>query len=165
MALRLCDKNRALFLLKKAPADIKNPTIADFEDAKNVSDHAFLNNTYFRATDSEKVTDPFLNGDPNEAWGADNFEGAVNVARFFDDDKPDPTGDYLFDAVKVKGTSCVWATRKGVAWDAPIAVGQEVSIFECESDNPQEPQESAGYEKVTSPQAVKRAALYRTIVS
>lgn len=165
MALTLADKNRALFLLTVAPADIKAPKLSELSDAENVSDRVFLNGTYFRATDSEKVTDPFLNGDPNEAWGADAFEAAVNVARFYEDGKPDETNDIVFDAVKTKGATCVWVTRKGVAWDAPLAAGQEVSIFVCEADNPQEPQDGAGYEKVTSPQAVKRAALYKTVAA
>nr|DAL17228.1 MAG TPA_asm: hypothetical protein [Caudoviricetes sp.] len=163
MALKLSDKNRALFLLSEAPADINNPKLADLAGARNVADRVFLNGTYFRSTDSEKITDPFLNGDPNEAFGQDNFEGAVNIARFFENGVPDPTDDYLFDAVKVKGTPVAWATRKGVAWDEELAAGQEISIFVCETDNPQEPQETSGYEKVSSPQAVKKAALYRTI--
>lgn len=162
MALMLADKNRALFRLEDVPEDIFHPTVAELAASENVSDRVFLNDTYFRAANSESITDPFLNGDQNQAWGADNWEAQVAVARFFEDGKPSTTQDALFEAVREKGTVNVWATRKGVKWDAEVAADQEFSIFICAGDTPQEPQANSGYEKVISPQAVQRAALYVT---
>lgn len=161
----LADKNRALFRLEDVPADIDNPTVAELQASENVSDRVFLADTYFRAASSETITDPFLNGDQNQGWGADNWEAQVSVARFFEAGKPSPTEDVLFEATRTKGTVNVWATRKGVRWDASIEAGQEFSIFVTVSDTPQEPQESAGYEKVIVPQAVRRASLYRIAVA
>lgn len=165
MALMLADKNRALFRLEDVPADIDNPTVAELQASENVADRVFLADTYFRAANSESITDPFLNGDQNQGWGADNWEAQVSVARFFEAGKPSTTEDVLFEATRTKGTVNVWATRKGVRWDAPIEAGQEFSIFVTVSDTPQEPQESTGYEKVIVPQAVRRASLYRIAVA
>lgn len=165
MALMLADKNRALFRLEDLPDDIYNPTLAELKASENVADRVFLSDTYFRAANSESITDPFLNGDQNQAWGADNWEAQVSVARFFENGKPSATQDTLFEAVRTKGATNIWATRKGVRWDAPIEAGQEFSIFVTISDTPQEPQENSGYEKVISPQAVQRAALYVTAAS
>lgn len=162
MALMLADKNRALFRLEEVPEDIDNPTLAELQASTQCSDRVFLNDTYFRATSSESITDPFLNGNPNQAWGADNWEAQVAVARFFEEGKPSVTEDTLFEAIRAKGSTNVWATRKGVAWDAEIEAGQEFSIFVTTSDNPQEPQENTGYEKVISPQAVQQVALFVT---
>lgn len=165
MALMLADKNRALFRLSTMPADINAPKLSELSGALNVANKVFLNDTYFRAANSDSNTEPFLNGDPNTYYGADKFEGQVSIARFFTDGKPSSTEDVVFDACKTKGTTNIWMTRKGCDWNAPLAVGQEVSIFVAVTDNPQEPQDGTGFEKVISPQAVQKASLYKVIVS
>lgn len=165
MALMLADKNRALFRGAVVPEDLENLKVEDFTAFQNVSDKVFLADTYFRATNSDKITDPFLNGDPNEAWGQSQFEGQVSVARFFEDGKPSTTDDALFTATKTKGAVNVWVTRKGCGWKEELATGQEISVFVCSSDNPQEPQTADGYEKVISPQAVQKASLYKTLTA
>lgn len=148
----LADKNEAWFLLDKAPANYRKPTVADFADAENVSDQLFDDGSYLRPSGSETTKEPFISGDQNESFGQDNFEGQASAALFADEDSA------FWEALGVKGASAWVATRSLKAYDAEVEVDDLVSIFQVMSDTPQPPQSREGYQKRIIPLAVQKAS-------
>ena len=152
----LYEERIALFLLDGAPADPKNPTVADFASAVNLADQAFLEGTYLRPTNSATINYQLVNGDLKEAFGAGQAEGQLEIARWLDPETglPDADDDTVWPLVNEKGTVLWFGWRVGPAWDAAIAKDQEVSIFKVTTDNPQEPQSLENYIRNVIPLAV-----------
>ena len=158
--LTLADKNITMWLLPSGVEDIDAPKVSEISAGSNISQKVFKQDTYLRPTASEAVSEPLLSGDPAQGYGQDNFEGQLNVGRFYDTDgKPDATLDTLWTAAKAKGTPLTIAMRYGAHWNTAPVSGQEVSVYEVTTDNPQPPQDLSGFIKRIIPLAVMKASL------
>lgn len=156
--LMQADKNVAWYLLDGKPSTPGALKVEDLTGATNIACNVFLADTYLGATASDQVTDPLLCGGANVAFGKSNYEGQMSAARFYDEDGvPDAASDVLWDAAKAKGTTLYIAIRRGPKWDADAATGQEVSLYEVITDNPQTPQSMEGYIKAVIPLGVQQA--------
>ena len=157
--LMLADKNEAWFLLATAPTNYKAPAIGDFSGAKNISDQVFDDGSYIRPSGSTSTKEPYINGEQNEAFGADNFEAQMSVALFADTDSD------IWTALKEKGATAWIATRSLQAWGTKPAIDDLVSVYQVMADTPQPPQNRNGYQKRTIPLAVQKAVTDVKIVA
>lgn len=107
-------------------------------------------------------------GEPTntEVLGRRNASGTLDYFRHYNEDgQPDPATDIVHEAVKVRGAMIYLARREGgKPADAPFAVGDEVSIWECEVDEIQTPKEE-GYRRGRAPLTVKRFMKSVTVVA
>lgn len=106
---------------------------------------------------SDTVPDQPLDQTGNATtFGASNFTGTATVLRQTDSTgAPDPTTDTLFAAIGTKGVRSWWVERIGPRATVDLAVDDEGWIYEVISDDPQEPQDRAGYIKNVIPLGVQ----------
>lgn len=112
------------------------------------------------ATGSDTVADTLLCSDSNAVvFGASNYEGTMTVVRFLDPSTglPDSTDDWLYDAVRDKGTHLWLAVRYGKAHGDAWADGDEYELYHVITDEPQQPSDAGGYIKKVVPLGVQRA--------
>lgn len=173
VAKTLADGRIKVLLLVSAPADMKNPTVAELTGANVIDASCSILKSDYRlsATNSERVSEAALCEEgAAEAWGRSNYEGNLTSFRIFDAAKPgtaDAEGDKVFQALKTKGVP-IWVVERetGKDWDVAIEAGDEVSIYEVEPDNPQKPgSQTEGYIKRIHPLTVKRAEEHVTVVA
>lgn len=107
------------------------------------------------ATASDTVSDPAVCDEGNKSvLGASNYEWTWVPFRYFDADtgQPESTEDWLFDLVRDKGATVVAAQRKsGKRSDEDWASGDEGYLWIGVNDNPQDPTDTGGYQKVNVP--------------
>lgn len=148
----------------KAFKDPTKPTVAEVNAGTEASKFMAMANFALGAVASESGGDPAVNGDPNAYFGTSNYEGTLTPFRYLDNDgKPIVSEDVLWPLINTKGTQVTIVYREGPGWDAAGVEGQEVSIFEATTDNPQTG-DRTGYIKRTVPLAISRAWLDKKIV-
>lgn len=116
-------------------------------------------------TASESGTMPSVNGDPNAYFGTSNYEGTLVPFRYLDETGKPVTGEEaLWTLISTKGSLITIVLREGPGWDSDAVAGQEVSIFEAKTDNPQ-PSDRTGYIRRVVPLAILRAWLDKPIAA
>lgn len=108
-------------------------------------------------TGSDTVPDQPLCRDGNAtSFGASNYEGTITILRsLLATGQIDPATDTLFTAVGEKGVLAYYLQRIGPKATVPLAVGDSGYIYEAVSDEPQEPQDRAGYIKNVLPLGIQ----------
>lgn len=136
--------------------DPENPKVADFPELE-ASKLMAMSGFSLGAAGSESGTDPAVNGDPNAYFGSSNYQGQLCPFRYLDKDgAPIVEEDKLWPLIVKKGSNVVIFLREGPGWNSVPKVGQEVSIYEATTDNPQ-PADRAGYVKKNVPLAITQA--------
>lgn len=165
-SLMLAEERKALWLFATKPVNPAKVTPAEVNAAENVADRVFADGTYFRATGSESVSRPLLCGGNNAGLGKSNYEAQVDLARFLDSlGHSVEEEDFLWDACKQKGTTLWFGVRVGPKWDAQAVAGDEISVFQVMTDNPQDPQAFPDYIEKIVPMSVSQAWLDQTLTA
>ena len=109
------------------------------------------------ATGSDTVADqPLCRTGNAQTFGASNYEGTVTVLRSLDaTGKVDTTTDTLYTAIGEKGVLAYFIERTGPKATVDLAVGDTGWIYEAVTDEPQAPQDRAGYVKEVVPLGVQ----------
>mgnify|MGYP007112224353 CR=1 FL=1 len=164
MPMTLSDKHVSVKIFDTLPQNPEAPTVAEWDAATEVSDKMAFNNFALGPTGSSAVSDPAVNGDPNNAFGQSAYSGTLTPFRYLDNDGVPEADDTLWPLVKEKGTPLIVGIREGAAWDAAGKVGQEVSLYEGTTDDPQ-PSDRQAYVKYSVPFAVKRAWQHKALTA
>lgn len=166
----LADGHTLLMLLAAKPADMKAPTVAEITAGKDISCRITKADFRLSATASETVDGTALCDEATvNVFGASNFEGTIAPFRYFNPEQPgqhDTEGDFAFQAFKEKGVTLYLVVRStGKKYDAPIAAGDEVSVFEVIPDNWQAPSESGGFQRRVVPLSITKAELNAVVAA
>lgn len=163
MPRSIADARKRLTILDAPPADLPSTGATISDTVLNAGEDASCNvaKSDFRmsATASETINDPRLCDEGNASvLGASNYEASWSVYRYFDEDGAvDPSEDWLFDLVRIKGTTITAALREnGKLFDQPWVEGDEGELWVLKNDNPQRPTDTGGYQKRTVPFTVER---------
>lgn len=151
--LTLADGRTKFVILTTEPADPGAPTTTELN--AGIEAHDWVNKPDFRFSPaaSDTVPDQPLSQTGNATtFGNGNFDWSMTVLRDLDEDGVSESGgDELWAAVNTKG-SRVWGyLRKGPLEATAWADGDDVLWCEGITDDPQEPQDMAGYIKHTVP--------------
>lgn len=170
MPRSLADGKTKFTILTTAPVDPENPTATELNAGVQAAPNILASDFVFGATDSDKVNEKALAEVNNaNAIAASNFQCAFTPFRFFDatTGQPDPAGDSVFDACKVKGTTLwVYGRRTGQDSDAAWAASDEIFLgAEVITDEPQPPSDLGGYIKMRVPCEVQRAYPFITVAT
>lgn len=157
--LTLADGKIKLTMLTAVPGDPANLKVSDLTGGKDLQDNILKSDYVLGATASDTISEAPLSSTGNgTTWGASNYQGSITPFRFLDvNGAPDPTNDFLFSAVKEKGTTIVLVEREGPDPSTPWKEGDEYSLYVCVTDTPQKPSERTGYIKRVVPLGVQRA--------
>lgn len=166
--LTLYDKHISLRVaagtIESLNIDPEAPKVSDFpalEASKLMSMSGFA----LGPSGSDSGSDPAVNGDPNQYFGTSGYSGTLSPYRYLDTDgKPIATEDVLWPLIVAKGSNLVLFLREGPGWDSDPVAGQETSIFEVTTDDPQ-PSDRTGYIKYNVPLAIQKAFLHKAIVT
>ena len=169
MPRSLYDGNIRVLVLTDEPADLKNVTAVEAAAGVDIAGKVMRSDFRLGAVASDNLDQAVLNASGNATdFGSSNYEGLVTVFWMLDP----VTGarialeDTVWDLFSTKGTR-LWLLRsdgypKEVA--ATPTVGQRYNGFEVVTDNPQEPQDRAGYVRNTVPLGVQNGYLNRKLV-
>lgn len=165
--LTLATKNERLTVLTAKPVAVTEIPILS-EASAGIYASPKVNKPDFRlsATASDTVGDSALDSDSNAVvFGNSNFECSITVLRFLDaaTGKPDTTDDALFTAMKTKGAHLYLMYRVGPPASQAWAAGDLFDLFHVITDNPQNPQDRAGFIKNVVPCGVQKAWLGLTL--
>ncbi|VXA92371.1 hypothetical protein [Citricoccus sp. K5] len=160
------EQRRKITVLTAPPTEpLGALTVATLTAGMDAACRVAQEGTRFAATASETLNQPAV-CEPSSASvpARSNYEGSIAVFRYFDETNPgaaDPTGDVLFQALKVKGTPVyVVESLTGKDWDEEWEAGDEYSVFAVTTDNWQRQADPhAGYIHVTIPLTVQDAEL------
>lgn len=164
----LADGNVKVVLLAAAPADINAITVAEATAGQDMSGNILSSDFDLGPTGSDSIPEKALSAKGNgQAHGPSNYGGGFTAFRYFDPTTgvPDATDDWVWDAVKEKGTTLhllVRETAKDSA--AAIAATDEYRYYEANTDDPVRGDRS-GYIKWRINLAVQDAALDKAIVA
>lgn len=166
MPKMLADARTKLAVLTVRPENPREPTVAELVAGIDASCNIAKTEYRLSPVASDTVNDPALCAEGNApTWGASNYEGALPVYRFLDDDgATDPVGDVVYQALKEKGTTVWLVEREGPRYDEDWAAGDEVEVYEVVTDNPQKPTDRTGYIKRTIAVGVQFAWLDGVVV-
>ncbi|MDI3330704.1 MAG: hypothetical protein QJR09_08210 [Micrococcus sp.] len=159
------EQHRKITVLTAPPTEALSAlTVATLEAGMDASCRVTQEGTRFAATASETLNQPAVCEPASASVPArSNFEATMGVFRYFDETtgNADPTGDVLFQALKIKGTPVYVVERlNGKAWDDAWVAGDEYSVFAVTTDNWQRQSDPhAGYIHVTIPLTVQDAEL------
>lgn len=162
MPRSLADGHTKFIILVDEPVDPKAPTTTELAAGIDASGRILASDFTFGAADSDKVQEKTL-ADVNNAnaLGPSNFTCGFTAFREFDGTTgaPDPTGDVVHDAVKVKGTDLwCYARRTGKLASADIAASDELFLgAHVITDELQPPSDLGGYIKERVPCEVQEA--------
>lgn len=147
--LTLADGRTKLAVLTQAPTNPEAIPAADLNSA--IDGGQWINKPDFRMspTDSDTVPDqPIAQAGNAVTFGNGNFEARITVLRDLDDDGVSESGgDELWAAVNTKGTRIWLVKRVGPKETEAWTEGDEYLWCEAITDEPQEPQDMAGYVK------------------
>lgn len=165
MPRSLADGHTKFTILTSEPADPANPTAAELNLGIDASDRILASDFAFGAADSDKVQEKSLASVSNaNALGPSNYTASVTPFRYFDPatGDPDPTGDIVFAAVKIKGTELWCYGRKtGKTASADWETGDEIFLgAHLLTDEPQPPGDAGGYIKSHVPCEIQEAWPY-----
>lgn len=166
MPKSLADARMKVTLLDALPTDPEAAAVADLTAGQDAQCNVLKSDFRLSATASDTVADSELCSDSNAVtYGASNYEGNMTAFRYFDETgDPDPSEDWLFDAVREKGTHLYIAVREdGKRHDVEWAAGDEYEIWHVITDEPQRPSDSGGFIKRTTPLGPQR--VYRGVVA
>lgn len=166
MPKSLADGKIKLAILSVKPANPAAPTVAELNAGIDASSRVLSSDYTLGAVDSDKVAEKPLSQEGNSnAMGASNYQAAITPFRYFTSSgASEAVEDAVFQAVKTKGAG-LWlaerqtSKRSTEAW----AAGDEVSVFEVITDNPQKPSDAGGYIKRRVPMEVQDAWLGGTV--
>lgn len=100
---------------------------------------------------------PLCEEGEGNALGASTYTGSITVLRQFDSSTSqiDAATDTVYAAIGEKGVMAYYVERTGPKAKVALAVGDQGWIYQAESDEPQSPQDRAGYVKEIIPLSVK----------
>lgn len=147
--LKLADGRTRFVLLTTEPADPNAPTVAELTAGIEAADWINKPDFRFSPTNSDTVPDQPLSQAGNATtFGNGNFEWTMTVLRDLDDDGVSESGgDTVWAAVNTKGAQVWGYLRKGPVESQAWAAADEVLWCKGITDEPQEPQDRAGYVK------------------
>lgn len=157
MPKTLADGRIALVALTTAPAKLDAPTAAELNAGTRLECRINKSDYVLGATGSSTIEEQELCkiGEAKD-WGAASYEGSVTPFRYLTaDGLADTANDIAWDLLKKKGTRLWLVEREGPAADEQFKAGQEVSVYEVNTDSPQKPSDrTTGYIKRVVPLAV-----------
>lgn len=168
MPKTLADGRIRLVALQTAPADPAAPTVTELNAGKELASRILKSDYQLGATGSQTITEVELNKrGEGQAFGLSVYSGQVSPFRYLDQSgKADTEEDYAWELLKEKGTLLYLVEREGPLAGAPWAEGDEVSVYEVTTDDPQKPSDRySGYIKRTVPLAVGAAWENVTVVA
>lgn len=162
MPRSLADGHIKFIICTQEPADATAPLASELAAGIDASDRILASDFTFGATDSDKVQEKSLAAQNNaNAIAASNFAAAFTAFRYFDalTGAPDPAGDVVHDACKVKGTELwCYARKTGKKSTDPVEAADELFLgAHVITDNPQPPTDLGGYIKERIPCEVQDA--------
>lgn len=160
MPKTIADGRILLTALTVKPKDPGKPTVAELKAGKKISGRILKSDYALGAGGSQTITETELcNRGEGQAFGLSTYSGNLSVFRYFDDmGKAAVADDFAWEMMKEKGTQIWLAEREGPVESKEWEDGDEVSIYEVTTDDPQKPQDRfAGYIKRTIPLAVGAA--------
>lgn len=162
MPRSLAAGRRKFTILTTPPANPLAPTAAELNAGIQASPRILASDFLFGATDSDTIAERALSEENNaNALGASNFQFAMSVWRFFDEEGASDTdeGDDVYQAVKTKGSEIhgylrETSKRSGEVWaeDDEISLGARIQL-----DLAQMPSDDSGYIKRRVPGQVQEA--------
>lgn len=166
MPKSLADGKIKLAVLSTKPANPAAPTVAELTAGIDASSRVLSSDYTLGAVDSDKVAEKPLSQEGNSnAMGPSNYQAAVTPFRYFDGAGASEAGeDAVYQALKTKGAR-LWLVERQTSKKATDAwaAGDEVSVFEVITDNPQKPSDMGGYIKRRVPMEVQDAWLGGTV--
>lgn len=169
MPFRAADNSEKVTVLQTKPADLAALTLTELTAGIDIEDWILKSDFRLSPTASATHNDTPLGAKGtwvNFAEG--NAEGTVTVLRDLDEaGKPIPNSDgqAVFDLLKEKGTEVWIAVRRGPDPDVPWAAGDEYSVYQVTTDEPQEPTDRAGYQKVVIQLGVRDFERFKTVAA
>lgn len=160
----LADGNIRLAFLPTI-ANPKAPTASELQAAVDLSCRVLKSDFRASATGSETIEGMAALCETSNASapGQSNYEVALTVFRWFDEENPgkaDPLGDIAYQALKTKGTRGFLVKREtGKAYDEEFAAGDELEVYEIVTDNPQAAGDAGGYIRRVIPTFVQNGWL------
>ena len=166
MPKTLADARMKVTLLTALPTAPEGAAAADFTAGQDIQCNVLKSDFRLSATASDTVPDTELCSDSNAVvYGAGNYEASMTPFRYYDETgAPDPAEDFLFDAVRLKGTHIYLAVREGKPHDEPWAAGDEYELWHVITDQPQRPSDTGGFLKKVVPLGVQRV-YYGTVAA
>lgn len=118
-------------------------------------------------TDSDRIDDKALCDEGNvRAIGASNYEANMSFFRWLTTGGASETvNDVAFTTFTGKGVAGYFAKRWGPKSTVAWAAGDVYDLYEVTADNPQDPQDLAGYVKFRQPFEVGGLVVLRGIVA
>ena len=166
----LADGNTRVFMLATKPVDINAIKLSELTApaVRMISCNILASDFDLGPTGSETIDEKALCAKGNaQVFGLTNYGGGMTVFRFLDPATglPDATDDYLWAAVKNKGTTIhLVVIEDGKAATATPVVGEEYSYYEMLTDDPVRG-DRTGYIKNRINGAVQDAALNKLVVA
>ncbi len=157
MPKTIAEERIKLVCLTTKPADVSKPTTSELAAGVDLSMKVLFSDFRLSPVASDTLNEPALGeGGNSSVAGKANYEGNLSVFRFLDDDGVPIAGeDDGWDLLKVKGSDLHFYKRIGPKHTEPFAAGQDVEYYHAQTDNPQDPQDLAGYIKKTIPLLVQ----------
>lgn len=142
-------------------------TIAELGTLIDASDQINKPDYNLSPTASDTVPDQPLSREGNATtFGASNFAGSITVLRSLDaDGQVDAATDTLYTAIGEKGVLAYYIERVGPKSGVALAVGDTGFIYEAISDEPQVPQDRAGYVKNVIPLGVQSRRAFSIVAA
>lgn len=160
MPKTIADGRILLTLLTVKPAKPDAPTVQELKAGKKISCRIMKSDYQLGAAGSNTITETELcNRGEGQAFGLSTYSGSLSVFRYLDDaGVASQEDDFAWEALKEKGTQVWLVEREGPLESKEWAAGDEVSVYEVTTDDPQKPQDRfAGYIKRVIPLAVGAA--------
>ena len=153
----LADGRIALVALTEPPAKLDAPTVAELEKGTRLECRINKADYTLGATGSSTIDEQELckTGEAKD-FGPANYEGTLTVFRYMDrDGKANAQEAIAWELLQTKGTHLWLAEREGPVASVPFEAGQEVSVYEVNTDQPQKPSDrNAGNVKRIIPLSV-----------
>lgn len=155
----IADGRIKLTALVAKPKNPAKPTAAELTAGVDLQEKVLKSDYRLSATASDTVNDAVLAATGNAVtFGSSNYEGSVTPLRYLDENgKSVAEEDDAWALLKTKGTTMWLAEREGPQHDKAWEAGDEVSVYEVVTDDPQKPSERTGYIKRVVPLGVQRA--------
>lgn len=164
MPKTIADGRIRLTALTEAPANPAAPTLEELQAGKELSSRILKSDYSLGASGSQTITEVELcKRGEGQAFGLSAYSGTITVFRYLDGaGKAEVSEDYAWEIFKEKGSRAWLVEREGPEASAEWAEGDEISVYEVTSDDPQKPSDRfSGYIKRTIPLAV--AAAYENV--
>lgn len=155
----IADGRIKLTALTTKPAKPEAPTIAELNAGVDLQEKILKSDYKLSATASDTVNDAVLAATGNAVtFGSSNYEGSVTPLRYLDETgKAIANEDDAWELLKTKGSTMWLAEREGPEHSKEWEAGDEISVYEVITDDPQKPSERTGYIKRVVPLGVQRA--------